>query len=115
MASTNDLMTESEPADYCRVRLRTMQRWRTERRGPPVLWAGNKPRYSKREVDAWLRAGLGSEVTMEGISEEDLARDQELLDIIAKCMDENKPVPVEVRIEHLALRRAFREALDSES
>ena len=52
---------------------------------------------------------------MRGISEEDLARDQELLDIIAKCMDEKKPVPVEVRIEHLALRRAFREAMDSES
>jgi hypothetical protein len=51
---------------------------------------------------------------MRGISEEDLARDQELLDIIAKCMDEKKPIPVEVRTEHLALRRAFREKLDAQ-
>jgi hypothetical protein len=52
---------------------------------------------------------------MRGISEDDLARDQELLDIIARAMDERRPVPVEVRREHLALRRAFRAAMDSES
>jgi hypothetical protein len=50
-----ELMTEAELADYCRVSIRTAQRWRTEGRGPPVLWAGNKPRYRKSEVDAWLR------------------------------------------------------------
>ena len=52
---------------------------------------------------------------MQGISDDDLTRDQELLDIIAKCMDEKKPVPVEVRREHLALRRKFRQVLDSQS
>jgi excisionase family DNA binding protein len=51
----DDLMTEAELADYCRVSLKTVQRWRREGRGPPVLWAGEKPRYEKREVDAWLR------------------------------------------------------------
>ena len=49
-----DLMTEAELADYCRVSLRTVQRWRQNGTGPPVLWAGDKPRYRKSEVDAWL-------------------------------------------------------------
>jgi phage terminase Nu1 subunit (DNA packaging protein) len=48
-------MTEAELADYCRVTLRTVQRWRYERTGPPVLWAGDKPRYRRAEVDKWLR------------------------------------------------------------
>jgi predicted DNA-binding transcriptional regulator YafY len=49
------LMTEQELAAYCRVSVRTVQRWRQRRTGPPVLWAGDKPRYRKAEVDAWLR------------------------------------------------------------
>jgi hypothetical protein len=51
----HELMTEAELADYCRVKLRTVQRWRYERTGPPVLWAGDKPRYRRAEVDKWLR------------------------------------------------------------
>jgi excisionase family DNA binding protein len=51
----DELMTEAELADYCRVSLRTVQRWRQRGTGSPVLWAGNKPRYRKSEVDAWLR------------------------------------------------------------
>ena len=48
-------MTEAELADCCRVSPRTVQRWRQKGTGPLVLWAGNKPRYRKLEVDAWLR------------------------------------------------------------
>jgi predicted site-specific integrase-resolvase len=51
----DELMTETELADDCRVSPRTVQRWRQKGTGPPVLWAGNKPRYRKLEVDAWLR------------------------------------------------------------
>lgn len=49
------LLTEQELADYCRVSLRTVQRWRNEGTGPPVLWAGDRPRYRLEDVDAWLR------------------------------------------------------------
>lgn len=49
---------------------------------------------------------------MEGISAEELARDQELLDRIAQAMDEKRPVPPEVRREHVALRRAIRQKLE---
>jgi phage terminase Nu1 subunit (DNA packaging protein) len=50
----DELMTEAELARYCRVTLRTVQRWRYERTGPPVVWAGNRPRYRRAEVDKWL-------------------------------------------------------------
>ena len=50
------LLTEQELADYCRVSLRTVQRWRAEGTGPPVLWAGDRPRYRREDVDAWLRS-----------------------------------------------------------
>jgi excisionase family DNA binding protein len=50
----DELMTEQEVADYCRVSLRTVQRWRHDRTGPPVIWAGNRPRYRRSQVDAWL-------------------------------------------------------------
>jgi excisionase family DNA binding protein len=53
--SGDDLMTEAEVAEYCRVSLRTVQRWRAEGTGPPVLWAGGRPRYRRGDVDAWLQ------------------------------------------------------------
>jgi excisionase family DNA binding protein len=52
--SEDALLTEQELADYCRVSVRTVQRWRAEGIGPPVLWAGSKPRYRKSQVDDWL-------------------------------------------------------------
>jgi hypothetical protein len=51
----DDLLTERELALYCRVSLRTVRRWRAEGTGPPVLWAGDRPRYRRGDVDAWLR------------------------------------------------------------
>jgi predicted site-specific integrase-resolvase len=49
------LMSERELADYCGVSPRTAQQWRYDGTGPPVLWAGGRPRYRKADVDAWLR------------------------------------------------------------
>jgi excisionase family DNA binding protein len=49
------LMSERDLARYLNLSLRTIQRWRTKGEGPPVLWAGNRPRYRKAEVDAWLQ------------------------------------------------------------
>jgi excisionase family DNA binding protein len=49
------LWTEEEVADYLHVSRDTVRRWRREGTGPPVEWAGNRPRYRKDDVDAWLR------------------------------------------------------------
>ena len=51
------LLTEKQVADYLNVTVRTVQRWRTEGTGPPVLYAKNRPRYRKAAVDAWLQHG----------------------------------------------------------
>jgi excisionase family DNA binding protein len=48
------LRSERELAQYLNLSLRTVQRWRVEGKGPPVLWAHNRPRYRKSDVDAWL-------------------------------------------------------------
>jgi excisionase family DNA binding protein len=57
MAEQPELMTEQELADYCRVSLSTAVRWRREGTGPPVEWAGSRPRYRKAAVDEWLARG----------------------------------------------------------
>ena len=51
----DELMTEAELAEYCRVSPRNRAALKAEGTGPLVLWAGNKPRYRKLVVDAWLR------------------------------------------------------------
>ena len=53
---TDALMTEHELAAYLQVSLRTVRRWRAAGKGPPVLWAGDRPRYRREDVDAWLEA-----------------------------------------------------------
>lgn len=49
------LLTERQVAEYLNLSLRTIQRWRVEGKGPPVLCAGNRQRYRKADVDEWLR------------------------------------------------------------
>jgi excisionase family DNA binding protein len=49
------LLSEKEVARYLNLSLRTIQRWRAEGTGPPVLYAGRYPRYRKADVDAWLQ------------------------------------------------------------
>jgi predicted DNA-binding transcriptional regulator AlpA len=55
MTEEERLLTERQLAEYLNLSLRTVQRWRAEGTGPPVLYAKNVPRYRKAEVDAWLR------------------------------------------------------------
>jgi excisionase family DNA binding protein len=51
----DEYLTESEVAQLLKVSLGTIRRWRREDSGPPVLWAGDRPRYKRADVDAWLR------------------------------------------------------------
>jgi hypothetical protein len=55
MGEEEPLLTEAQAAKYLNVTVRTLVRWRQTGVGPPVLWAHKSPRYSKRDLDAWLR------------------------------------------------------------
>jgi excisionase family DNA binding protein len=48
------LMSEQELADYLGMHVGTVRKWRRAGTGPPVHWAGSKPRYKLAEVEAWL-------------------------------------------------------------
>jgi|GEM_PF-1822317 excisionase family DNA binding protein len=50
----DEFLTERELADLLKVTVGTVRRWRREGTGPPVLWAGGRPRYRRADVDAWL-------------------------------------------------------------
>jgi phage terminase Nu1 subunit (DNA packaging protein) len=54
MPAPDDLLTTAELADALKVNERTVRRWRNERTGPPVLWAGGHARYRWRDVLEWL-------------------------------------------------------------
>jgi excisionase family DNA binding protein len=49
------LWTETEAAEYLRVHVATLRRWRAEGTGPPWLRAGRSLRYRRADVDDWLR------------------------------------------------------------
>lgn len=55
MTEDEKLLTEKQVAEYLNVTVRTVQRWRAEGMGPPVLYAYRSPRYRKADVDAWLQ------------------------------------------------------------
>jgi excisionase family DNA binding protein len=56
MQADDDLLTSDEAAELLKVSPRTLQRWRVAGTGPPVVWAGRRPRYLRAEVMEWLRA-----------------------------------------------------------
>jgi excisionase family DNA binding protein len=51
----DEYLTEAEVAELLKVSVGTVRRWRRESIGPPVLWAGGRPRYRRSDVDAWLQ------------------------------------------------------------
>jgi len=55
------LLTETELAAELRVSRRTLQRWRTEGRGPRWIRVGKAPRYKWGDVQAWLEAHAGQD------------------------------------------------------
>ena len=54
ISSMDQLLTEAEVADYLRISLATIRRWRAEGTGPPWLRVGRGIRYSRRSLDAWV-------------------------------------------------------------
>jgi len=57
-----DNLTENDPllrsevvADYIGVSLKTLEKWRNERRGPAHVRIGRLVRYRQSDLDTWLR------------------------------------------------------------
>jgi hypothetical protein len=52
------LLDEDAAAAYLgKLSVRTLQRWRAERKGPPFVKIGRSIRYRKSGLDAFLSAG----------------------------------------------------------
>jgi excisionase family DNA binding protein len=52
----NRLLTTRELADYLRIPLGTIYRWRAARVGPPAYRVGRHVRFDVADVNAWLHA-----------------------------------------------------------
>ncbi len=55
-ALLDDYLTREEVAAELRVSVSTMQRYETERRGPPCFLLGKRTLYSRDGVKRWLQA-----------------------------------------------------------
>lgn len=53
-AQPERLMTNAEVADYLQLAPATLHNMRSARTGPPAYRVGNRLRYRKSLVDAWL-------------------------------------------------------------
>lgn len=53
------LMSEVEAADFLKMSARTLQDWRSKKRGPPFVKAGRAVRYRRRDLIAWSEKNLG--------------------------------------------------------
>ena len=50
----DELLTEEELSAELKLSRRTLQRWRTESKGPRWIRVGKAPRYRRGDVQAWL-------------------------------------------------------------
>jgi hypothetical protein len=51
-----DYLSEDEMAAELNRDVRTLKRWRTLRKGPPVTWVGKTPKYHIQSARKWLQA-----------------------------------------------------------
>jgi excisionase family DNA binding protein len=65
MADQDELLTVDELADLLKVTRQTIYAWRADRTtGPPAIKVGgNRLRFRRRDVDAWLDARSEKAVT----------------------------------------------------
>ena len=50
-----EVLTAAEAADYLRIPIETMRRWRALGTGPRYARVGRHVRYRKAALDAWLQ------------------------------------------------------------
>lgn len=58
MDTNQNLIRDKEVADMLGLSLTTLQHWRLEKKGPPYIRLGVNIRYSKKDVEAYIRARL---------------------------------------------------------
>ena len=51
-----DFLSEEQFAAEIHKTVRTVQRWRAQRIGPPVTFIGKTPHYNKGSAQQWLRS-----------------------------------------------------------
>lgn len=68
MSDFNDLLTPDEAAQLLRVAPATLSQWRTTRRNDdlPFIKLGNRVRYRRADVEAFLRARTSRSVKRRG-------------------------------------------------
>lgn len=54
MDHETQLLTSGEAAQLLRLRPATLRAWRCRGAGPPFHKVGDRVRYSRRDLDAWL-------------------------------------------------------------
>lgn len=60
---SSNLLSPKEAALYLKVSEKTLEGWRSAEVGPTFFRLGNRcVRYFKGDIDAWLRAELGSKL-----------------------------------------------------
>lgn len=55
----DELLTTVEVAQYLRIRVNTLEQWRSRGKGPAFVRVGRRVRYRRREIDRWLKRNGG--------------------------------------------------------
>ena len=58
---TNDLLTTIELAEYLKVPVESVRKWRKNRDGPRAVRVGRHIRYRRADIDAWLESRAEAE------------------------------------------------------
>jgi hypothetical protein len=56
MNPNDELLTRPEAADELRLKIKTLDNWRSARRGPVFLKLGGRVLYPRSEIEAFKRA-----------------------------------------------------------
>lgn len=55
----DELLTTVEVAQYLRIRVNTLEQWRSRGEGPAFERVGRRVRYRRGEIDRWLKRNGG--------------------------------------------------------
>lgn len=59
VAKRQTLMNEREVAQYMRISVAAIRRWRLFKKGPKYLKIGSSVRYRKEDIESWLKICSG--------------------------------------------------------
>ena len=62
-----ELLTSQEAADFMKISIHTLEKWRSVGKGPPYVRAGRQARYDRETLEKWLLSRTGRESAGNGI------------------------------------------------